>query len=165
MGIRCADHVTPLYPQKLALASLTGGGRSVGQGPVGLQRHWIGLKWSCYRPGVAQMVGRGIALLFRDRGTRRWVTGQQHAPAALYPRERPGTHFTGGYPSWVQYLFWQQQYYLLSVCSSNINIYGSFRYIWQLFLGQSKTCTNLVLCFQIRLHAIKLYVFNCEVFF
>jgi len=28
--------VTPLYPQKLALASLTGGGRSVGQGPVGL---------------------------------------------------------------------------------------------------------------------------------
>ena len=29
VGIRCADHVTPLYPQKLALASLTGGGRSV----------------------------------------------------------------------------------------------------------------------------------------
>ena len=33
MGIRCANHVTPLYPQKLALASLTGGGRSVGQNP------------------------------------------------------------------------------------------------------------------------------------
>ena len=30
MGIRCDDHVTPLYPQKLALTSLTGGGRSVG---------------------------------------------------------------------------------------------------------------------------------------
>jgi len=28
--------VIPLYPQKLALASLTSGGRSVGQGPVGL---------------------------------------------------------------------------------------------------------------------------------
>ena len=27
---RCADHVTPLYPQKLALTSPTGGGRSVG---------------------------------------------------------------------------------------------------------------------------------------
>ena len=27
---RCADHVTPLYPQKLALTSQTGGGRSVG---------------------------------------------------------------------------------------------------------------------------------------
>ena len=25
------------------------------------------------------------------------VSGQQHAPAALYPRGRPGTHFTGGW--------------------------------------------------------------------
>jgi len=32
------------------------------------------VKWSRYRPGVAQRVGRGIALLFHDRGTRRgWV--------------------------------------------------------------------------------------------
>ena len=23
--------------------------------------------------------------------------GQRHAPAALYPRERPNTHFTGGW--------------------------------------------------------------------
>ena len=30
MGTRCADHVTPLYPQKLTLTSPTGGGRSVG---------------------------------------------------------------------------------------------------------------------------------------
>ena len=30
MGTRCADHVTPLYPQKLALTSPTGGGRAVG---------------------------------------------------------------------------------------------------------------------------------------
>ena len=30
MGNLCADHVTPLYPQKLALTSPTGGGRSVG---------------------------------------------------------------------------------------------------------------------------------------
>ena len=30
VGNRCADHVTPLYPQKLALTSPTGGGRSVG---------------------------------------------------------------------------------------------------------------------------------------
>ena len=29
MGTRCADQVTPLYPQKLALTSPTGGGRSV----------------------------------------------------------------------------------------------------------------------------------------
>ena len=30
MGNRCADHVTPLYPQKLAVTSPTGGGHSVG---------------------------------------------------------------------------------------------------------------------------------------
>ena len=30
MGIRCADHVTPLYPQKLTLTLPTRGGRSVG---------------------------------------------------------------------------------------------------------------------------------------
>jgi len=30
VGTRCAVHVTPLYPQKLALTSPTGGGRSVG---------------------------------------------------------------------------------------------------------------------------------------
>jgi len=29
VGTRCADHVTPLYPQKLALISPTGGGSSV----------------------------------------------------------------------------------------------------------------------------------------
>ena len=30
VGTSCADHVTPLYPQKFALTSPTGGGRSVG---------------------------------------------------------------------------------------------------------------------------------------
>jgi len=30
VGTRYADHVTPIYPQKLALTSPTGGGRSVG---------------------------------------------------------------------------------------------------------------------------------------
>ena len=30
VGTRFADHVTPLYPQMLALTSPTGGGRSVG---------------------------------------------------------------------------------------------------------------------------------------
>ena len=44
------------------------------------------VKWSRYRPGVAQRVGRGIALLFHDRSTRRgWV-------ASTTPR----THFTPG---------------------------------------------------------------------
>ena len=31
VGNRCANHVTPLYPQKLARTSPTSGGRSVGK--------------------------------------------------------------------------------------------------------------------------------------
>jgi hypothetical protein len=31
----------------------------------------VKVKFSRYRPGVAQRVDRGIAILFRDRGTRR----------------------------------------------------------------------------------------------
>ena len=48
--------------------------------------YYVKVKSSRYRPGVSQRVGRG-------------VSGQQHAPAALYPRERPGTHYTGGWVS------------------------------------------------------------------
>ena len=44
------------------------------------------VKWSRYRPGVAQRVGRGIALLLHDRGTRRgWVISSTPRP-----------HFTPG---------------------------------------------------------------------
>ena len=44
------------------------------------------VKWSRYRPGVAQRVGRGIALLFHDRGTGRgWVVSSMPRP-----------HFTPG---------------------------------------------------------------------
>ena len=44
------------------------------------------VKWSRYRPGVAQRVGRGIALLFHDCGTRRgWVVSSTPRP-----------HFTTG---------------------------------------------------------------------
>jgi hypothetical protein len=43
---------------------------------------------------VAQRVGRGIALLFT---TAALEGSERHAPAALYPRERPCTHFTEGW--------------------------------------------------------------------
>jgi len=44
------------------------------------------VKWSRYRPGLAQRVGRGIALLFHDSGTRRgWVVSSTPRP-----------HFTPG---------------------------------------------------------------------
>jgi len=65
------------------------------------------VKWSRYRPGVAQRVGRGIALLFYDRGTRRrWVvssTPQPHFTPGIDPVPivqeagwAPGPVWTGG---------------------------------------------------------------------
>jgi len=43
-----------------------------------------------YTGRTAHRGSRGITLPFLDHGTRRGE-GQRHAPAALYPRERPGT--------------------------------------------------------------------------
>jgi len=41
----------------------------------------IKIKWSRYRPSVAQMVGRGIALFLHDCGTRRgWVVSSTPRP-------------------------------------------------------------------------------------
>ena len=84
VGTRCADHVTPLYPQKLALTSPTGGGRSVGIVRVRTKATELVIYiyiyvcvcvcvcvFSRYSPGEAQRVGRGIALHFHERGTRR----------------------------------------------------------------------------------------------
>ena len=46
----------------------------------------VKVKWSRYRPNVAQRVGRGLALFFHDRGTRRgWVISSTPRP-----------HFTPG---------------------------------------------------------------------
>jgi len=46
----------------------------------------VKVKWSRYTPGVAQRVGRGTALLFHGRGTRRWWV----------VRSTPRPHFTQG---------------------------------------------------------------------
>ena len=41
----------------------------------------VKVKWSRYRPGVAQRVGRRIALLFHDRSTRRgWLVSSTPRP-------------------------------------------------------------------------------------
>ena len=51
-----------------------------------IKQDHIKVKWSHYRPGIAHRVGRGIALLFHDRGTRRgWVVSSTPRP-----------HFTPG---------------------------------------------------------------------
>jgi len=65
------------------------------------------VKFSRYRPGVAQRVGRGIALLFHDRGTRRgWVVnrtprphftpGKDSVPIVQEAGWAPGPVWTGG---------------------------------------------------------------------
>jgi hypothetical protein len=54
------------------------------------------VKFSRYRSEQAQRVDRGIALSFLDPGARRgWMVSTTSRP--LYPRERPGTQYTGGW--------------------------------------------------------------------
>ena len=49
--------------------------------PIAVVLLKVKLMCSRYRPGVAQRLGRGIALLFHDRGTRRgWVVSSMHRP-------------------------------------------------------------------------------------
>ena len=51
--------------------------------------YFIYVKWSRYRPGLAQRVGRGIALLFHYCGTRRgWVVSNTSRPH-FTPRKDP----------------------------------------------------------------------------
>ena len=45
----------------------------------------------------AQKGSRGTGLIFLNFGARLEVGGQRHAPAALPPGKRPGTHCTGGW--------------------------------------------------------------------
>ena len=63
--------------------------------------------WSRYRPGVTQRVGRGIALLFHDRGSRRgWMVSSTTRPHFTRAKDpvpilqeawwAPGRVWTGG---------------------------------------------------------------------
>ena len=65
------------------------------------------VKWSRYKPGVGQRLGRGIALLSHDRGTRRrWVVsstlrphftpGKDPVPILREASWAPGPVWTGG---------------------------------------------------------------------
>ena len=65
------------------------------------------VKFSRYRPGVAQRAGRSIALLFHDCGTRRWLVlnstprpsftpGKDPVPILQETRWAPGPVWTGG---------------------------------------------------------------------
>ena len=59
----------------------------------------VKIKFTRHRPGVAQRVGRGIALLFHDRGTRRGGVVSSTPRPHFTPGERPGTHCAGGWVS------------------------------------------------------------------
>ena len=62
------------------------------------------IKWPCYRPGVAQRVGRGIALLFHYRGTRRgWVVSSTPRPHFTLGKDQVPTLQEAG---WVQGPVW-----------------------------------------------------------
>ena len=67
----------------------------------------VNVKWSRNSPGVAQRVGRGIALLFHDRGTRRgfvisstprphFIPGKELVPILQKAGWAPGPVWTGG---------------------------------------------------------------------
>jgi len=75
----------------------------------------VKVKLSRYTPGVAQTVGRGIALLFQDRGTRKgWLvsstprphftTGKDSVPIVQQARWAPGPVWTGGKSRPLRYL-------------------------------------------------------------
>jgi len=59
---------------------------------------YIKVKWYRYRTGVAQRVGRGIALLFHDRGTPRphFSPGKDTVPILQETGWAPGPVWTGG---------------------------------------------------------------------
>jgi len=71
------------------------------------ETHKVKVKWSRCRPGVAQRMGRGIAPLFHDRGTRRgWVVSSTPRPHFIPGKDpvpilqeawwAPGPVWTGG---------------------------------------------------------------------
>jgi len=86
------------------------------------------VKWSCYRPGVTQRVGRGIVLLFHDRSTRmRWVVSSTPRP-----------HFTPGKDTvpilqetgWAKYTISSAIVIVTYVIQYNIYIKKNLKWNW-----------------------------------
>jgi len=68
VGPRCANHVTPLYSQKLALTSPTGGGRSVGMVRSRTKATEFSLVFS-FRYKSRSEVFESVCVWFTDCGT------------------------------------------------------------------------------------------------
>ena len=116
------------------------------------------VKWSRYRPGVAQRVGRVIALLLHDRGTRRgWVVsstpcphftpGKDPVPILQEAGWGPGPIWTGGIsrPHWDSILdrpARSQSLYRLSYPAQTWSYYKKKMYLkiasaWKVFAKSS----------------------------
>ena len=106
----------------------------------------VKVKWSRYRSGVAQRVGRGIALIFHDRGTRRgWVVSSTPRPHFTPWKDplpivqeagwAPGPVWTGGNSrlhrdSIPDRPAHSQSLYRLSYRTHIKNVYHSFNVTW-----------------------------------
>ena len=94
MGIRCADHVTPLYPQKLALISPTGGGRSVGIVPSRTKATEFSFK------NVRRKFHRQLVVVYGDGGmeeenVREWCRLFKIGRSNVHDEERSGRPIFG----------------------------------------------------------------------
>ena len=71
------------------------------------------------------------------------MSGQQHAPAALYPRERPGTHFTGGWVGPRAGLDGQCSQQTATKCGpQHHNLFPVFQEVSSFDVFQLKFCTT-----------------------
>jgi len=136
---------------------------------------YIQVKWCRYRPGVAQRVSRGIALLFHDRDTRRgWVVSSTPRPHLTPWKDpvpilqdagwAPGPVWTGrkSRPHWDSILdcpVISQSLYRLSypahICICiHICIYEHIRvniHTFHLYVTKESTCFDYDLCCDVRL--------------
>ena len=128
------------------------------------------VKWSLYRPGVVQRMGRGIALLFHDCGTRRgWVVsstprphftpGKDPVPILQEAGWAPGPIWTGGKsrphrdsipdrPARSQSLY--RLSYPAHMCShilANLKNNSTFSAIWTYYVSTWHTLKNNLFLF------------------
>ena len=110
MGTRCADHVTPLYPQKLALTSPTGGGHS-----VSIVRSWTKTKEFSF----FNQCFMGIDSWASDLVVSRFSMALSTNPATLYHPKRPEFSTT---------VLWKPRYTVKGGGSSVVILSGSWKY-------------------------------------
>ena len=120
---------------------------------------YVKIKWSRYRSGVAQRVGRGIALLFHDRGTGRgcvvsstplphFIPGKDPVPTLQEAGWATGPVWTGGKyrPHWDSMPdrpARSQSLYRLNYPAHSVKIHSLYkRHLHKLITGHSKVCTG-----------------------